>query len=107
VIFAVITDYNFLLVGQLLGGVTSAIVEILIIVIVTDLTAGTGRFNLVGGAVTMLLGIASSMSIAASGFIFGTVGHLLTFLIFAGIAGLATIFTWFLLPETKPAQYVD
>ena len=107
VLFAITTDYNFLLVGQLLGGVTSAIVEVLIIVIITDLTVGTGRFNLVGGAVTMLLGIASSISIAASGFIFGTVGHLLTFLIFAGIAGFATILAWILLPETKPAKYAD
>jgi hypothetical protein len=82
-------------------------VEVLIIVIVTDLTARTGRFNLVGGAVTMLLGIASSISIAASGFIFGAVGHLSTFLIFAGIAGLATVFAAILLPETKPAQYED
>ena len=101
------TNYNFLLIGQLLGGVTSAIVEVLIIVIVTDLTVGTGRFNLVGGAVTMLLGVASSISIATSGFIFGTVGHLPTFLIYAGIAGLATVSAWILLPETKPAQYVD
>jgi predicted MFS family arabinose efflux permease len=107
VIFAITMDYNFLLIGQLLGGVTSAIVEVLIIVIVTDLTVGTGRFNLVGGAVTMLLGVASSISIAASGFIFGTVGHLPTFLIFAAIAGLATVSAWILLPETKPAQYVD
>jgi MFS family permease len=107
VLLAITTDYNFLLLGQLLGGVTSAIVEVLIIVIVTDLTARTGRFNLVGGAVTMLLGIASSISIAASGFIFGAVGHLSTFLIFAGIAGLATVFAAILLPETKPAQYED
>jgi predicted MFS family arabinose efflux permease len=107
VLFATTTDYSFLLVGQLLGGVTSGIVEVLIIVIITDLTAGTGRFNLVGGAVTMMLGVASSISIAASGFIFGAVGHLLTFMIFASVAGLATIFAWFLLPETKPAHYTD
>jgi MFS family permease len=107
VFLAVTTDYNFVLVGQFLGGATSAIVEVLTIVIITDLTARTGRFNLVGGAVTMLSGIASSTSVAASGFIFGTLGHLPTFMIFAGTAGLATIFAWFLLPETKPANYED
>jgi hypothetical protein len=74
---------------------------------ITDLTAGTGRFNLVGGTVTMLMGIASAISVATSGFIFHAAGHLLAFMIFAGIAGMATALAWFLLPETKPAQYAD
>jgi predicted MFS family arabinose efflux permease len=107
VLFSATTDYGFLLVGQLLGGVTSAIVEVLIIVIITDLTVGTGRFNLVGGAVTMLMGAASAISVAASGFIFHEVGHLLTFMFFAGIAAMATAFTWFSLAETRPARYGD
>ncbi len=107
VLLAVTTDYSFMLVGQVLDGVTSAIVEVLAIVIITDLTARTGRFNLVGGAVTMLSGIASSLSVAASGFIFGAVGHAPTFMLFAVIAGLSTILAWLLLPETKPAKYED
>ena len=105
-LFATTTDYSFLLVGQLLGSLTSALVEVLIIVIITDLTAGTGRFNLVGDTVTMLMGLASSISVAASGFVFQIVVSS-TFMIFAGVAGLATICAWFLLPETKPAQYID
>ena len=54
VLLSTTSNYRFLLVSQLLGGLTSAIVEVLIIVIIADLTAGTGRFNLVGGTVTML-----------------------------------------------------
>jgi hypothetical protein len=96
-----------MLVGQVMDGVTSAIVEVLAIVIITDLTARTGRFNLVGGAVTMLSGIASSLSVAGSGFIFGAVGHAPTFMSFAVIAGLSTILAWLLLPETRPAEYED
>jgi MFS family permease len=101
------TNYSFLLVGQLLGGLTSAIVEVLIIVIVMDLTVGTGRFNLVGGTVSMLMGIAGAISVAASGFIFHAVGHTLVFVIFAALAGMATILAWLLLPETKPERYVE
>ena len=101
------TNYGFLLVGQLLGGLASAIVEVLIIVIITDLTAGTGRFNLVGGTVTMLMGIAGAISVAASGFIFHMAGHSLAFVMFAAVAGIATILAWLLLPETKPARYAD
>jgi predicted MFS family arabinose efflux permease len=107
VLLAATTDYNFMLVGQVLDGATSAIVEVLEIVIITDLTARTGRFNLVGGGVTMLSGIASSVSVAASGFIFSAVGHALTFMSFAVIAVLSTILAWSLLPETRPAKYED
>lgn len=107
VVLAVTTDYNIVLVGQVLGGVTAAIVEVLVIVIITDLTARTGRFNLVGGAVTMLLGIASSLSVASSGFMFSALGHAPTFMLFAVVAGLSTVFAWSLLPETRPAKYED
>jgi predicted MFS family arabinose efflux permease len=107
VLLSTTSNYGFLLVSQLLGGSTSAIVEVLIIVIITDLTAGTGRFNLVGGTVTMLMGIAGAISVAASGFIFHMAGHSLAFVIFAAVAGMATILAWLLLPETKPARYAD
>ena len=107
VLFSTTTNYGFLLIGQLLGGLTNAIVEVLVIVILTDLTARTGRFNLAVGAVTMLIGIASSMSVATSGFIFDKAGHTFIFLILAAISAGATALASFLLPETKPAQYVD
>jgi hypothetical protein len=55
----------------------------------------------------MLMGTASAISVAASGFIFGVAGHKLGFGIFAAVAGMATILAWLLLPETKPARYVD
>ena len=106
-LFSVTTSYGFLLIGQLLGGVTNAIVGVLTIVMLTDLTAGTGRFNLAVGAATMLIGIASSISVATSGFVFGMAGHTNTFLILAAIAAGATAWALFLLPETKPAHYVD
>jgi len=107
VLLSTTSNDGFLLVSQLLGGSTNAIVEVLIIVIITDLTAGTGRFNLVGGTVTMLMGIAGAISVAASGFIFHMAGHSLAFVIFAAVAGMATILAWLLLPETKPARYAD
>jgi MFS family permease len=107
VLLSTTTNYGFLLVGQLLGGLASAIVEVLIIVIITDVTAGTGRFNLVGGTVTMLMGTAGAISVAASGFIFHTAGHTLVFLIFGALAGMATILAWLLVPETKPDRYVE
>jgi len=45
----------------------------------------------------MLMGIAGAISVAASGFIFHMAGHMLAFLIFAAVAGIATILAWLLL----------
>ena len=67
----------------------------------------TGNAASVGGTETMLMGIAGAISVAASGFIFHMAGHSLAFVIFAAVAGIATILAWLLLPETKPAQYAD
>ena len=55
----------------------------------------------------MLMGTASAISVAASGFIFHEVGHLLAFMFFAGVAAMATAFAWFSLAETRPARYGD
>jgi MFS family permease len=106
-LFATTTRYSFLFFGQLLDGVTSALVGVLTIVVITDLTTGTGRFNLAHGGATMLMGIASSVSLAASGFILRMAGHPLGFVTFAGVAGTAILLTWLVLPQTKPKQYVD
>src|SRR5262249_43588436 len=68
----------------------------------SDLTARTGRFNLVSGAVTMLMGIASSLSVATRGFFFRLAGHSLAFVIFAALAGVATILAWYCSPKPSP-----
>jgi hypothetical protein len=44
-----------LLTAQLLGGISAAAVTVLTILVITDLTTGTGRFNLVRGAVGTLI----------------------------------------------------
>ena len=72
--------------GQLLGGISAAAVTVLTILVITDLTTGTGRFNLVRGFVWTLIAIAASISTTVTGFMFQTLGHWEGFLILAGIA---------------------
>jgi hypothetical protein len=57
--------YVFLVIGQLLSGITGVIIGVLTVLVVTDLTAGTGRFNLAQGAVGAMSGIAASISTLA------------------------------------------
>lgn len=107
VVFAFFTSYPMLLIGQLLGGISAAAVTVLTILVITDLTTGTGRFNLVRGSVGTLIAIAASISTAATGFVFQGLGHWLGFLTLAGAAVLATVLLWVAMPETKPGEYLD
>ena len=96
-----------LVIAQLLGGMSAAAVNVLTILIITDLTTGTGRFNLVYGFVGTVITIAASASMAATGFIFQWPGEWQAFLILAAAAIVATTLLWTAMPETKPAKYLD
>ncbi len=97
----------FLVGVQVLDGISGAIVTVLAVLIVTDLTTGTGRFNMARGFVGMLTGAAAALSTTATGFIVQGFGRWAVFLTMAGIAAAATLFVWLFLPETKPQQYLD
>jgi MFS family permease len=100
-------DYAFLVVAQLLDGVTGAIISVLTVLVVTDLTTGTGRFNLARGAVGAATGIAASISTTVTGFYFQGFGSVSGFLAIAGVACAATALLWVFLAETKPERYLD
>src|SRR5262249_46534133 len=106
-LFSVVTEPWVMILVQLLDGVTGAVVTVLTILVITDLTTGTGRFNLAQGVVGTLIGISAATSTAVSGFIVSHFGDWLGFVSMAAltIAGLALL--WVALPETKPAEYID
>jgi MFS family permease len=49
ILFAMISAPSFLIVAQVLDGITGAIILVLTVLVIADLTAGTGRFNLAQG----------------------------------------------------------
>jgi len=107
VLFAVNTSYPMLVVGQCLGGISAAAVTVLTVLMVTDLTTGTGRFNLIQGFIGTVIAVAAAISTGASGFVFEHLGHLYGFLILSAIAVAATMLLWMTLTETKPGKYLD
>ena len=80
---------------------------VLTVLVIADLTTGTGRFNLVQGFVGMVIAIAASISTATTGFVFQQVGHVSGFAILAGAASAAASSLWAAMPETKPGRYLD
>jgi MFS family permease len=106
-LFAFFGEYPMLVIGQLLDGVSGATVTVLTILVITDITSGTGRFNLARGMVGTLIAIAASLSTGATGFLFQSFGHWAGFFTLAAVAAAGTLLLWIAMPETKPAEYVD
>lgn len=90
---------------QLLSGISGAILPVLTVVVVTDLTAGTGRFNLARGGVGLVSTIAAALGLSAFGFIAQHVGNWAGFLSMATVAAAGTLLVSWALRETKPAEY--
>jgi MFS family permease len=107
VLLSIVVDPALILVVQILDGITSACVMVMTIVVITDLTKGTGRFNLVQGVLAMLVGLAAVVSTASSGFIVAHLGHAAGFFSLAAATVSGILLLMFLLPETKPSDYKD
>jgi MFS family permease len=106
-LFAFSASVPMLLTAQFLGGISAAAVTVLTILVITDLTTGTGRFNLVRGFIGTLIAIAASISTATTGFMFEGLGRWEGFLILMAASAIATALLWAAMPETTPAKYLD
>jgi len=106
-LFAVTASPAAMVVIQILDGITGAIVTVLTILVITDLTSGTGRFNLAQGIFGALTGVSAAIGAGVFGFVAYRFGDLSALLAMAGgiAAGMALLYA--ALPETKPAKYED
>jgi MFS family permease len=104
---AITAFYPFLLAAQILDGISGATIGVLTLIVLTDLTAGTGRFNLALGAVGALNGIAAAISTSTTGFLFQHFGAHVGFLPLAVVGAAGTGLVWVFLSETKPEKYED
>lgn len=91
----------YYLVGvQLLDGIGAGIFGVVSVLVVADLTKGTGRFNLAQGALSTATGIGAGFSNLMTGFIVKAAGFDAGFITLAVIAGAATLFFALAMPET-------
>jgi MFS family permease len=102
-VFALTTNPTILIVAQILDGLSGAMLGVLTALIVADLTADTGRFNLVQGLVGTVSGIGASLSTTLSGLAVGSLGRTAGFLGIA-IVALAAALLCLLMPETNPSN---
>ncbi|MBN8825429.1 MULTISPECIES: MFS transporter [unclassified Spirosoma] len=87
---------------QILDGVGAGIFGVLSILIVSDLTRGSGLFNTTQGAIATAVGLGASLSNAFAGMLLQQTSYNVAFLTLAALALVALGVLWFLVPETGP-----
>ena len=85
---------------QLLDGIANAIFGVVSILVVADRTRGTGRFNLVQGALATAVGLGAALSTTFGGKLIQHGSYRVSFLALGGVAALALGLLLFAMPET-------
>jgi MFS family permease len=101
VLYTVTDNVTALIAIQILDGVGAGIFGVVSVLVIADLTEGTGRFNLALGAITTAVGIGASLSQAIAGGIVHHFGYRIGFLFLAAVAAMAFAVLYFYMPETR------
>jgi MFS family permease len=92
---------------QILDGVANAIFTVVGVLVVADRTEGTGRFNLVQGALATAVGLGGALSNTFGGKIAEHYGFNNAFLALGAVAVAATLLLWTAVPETLRAPKLE
>lgn len=92
---------------QALDGIANGIFGVIILLMVADLTRGTGRFNITQGAMATVVGVGASFSNLIAEEIVQISGYDMAFLSLAAIAFVAGMIFLCLMPETLAKNVAD
>jgi MFS family permease len=90
----------YLVAVQLLDGIGAGIFGVVSVLVIADLTKGTGRFNLAQGALATATDIGAGLSNVVAGYVVKEFGFDVTFILLAVIAACAALFFAIAMPET-------
>lgn len=93
----------FLVAVQSLDGLANGIFGVIFLLVLADVTRGTGRFNFAQGALTALIGVGATLSNFVAGWIVQWAGYSAGFYFLSGVAVVGAALFGFLMPETAPS----
>jgi MFS family permease len=100
-LYTVVHGTAALIAVQLLDGVANVVFGVVTVLVVADRTRGTGRFNLVQGALGTAAGIGAALSTTLGGTLISHSGYRLSFLTLGAVALVAFLVLLLALPETR------
>jgi predicted MFS family arabinose efflux permease len=92
---------------QILDGVGAGIFGVVSVLVIADLTQGSGRFNLTLGAISTAVGIGASLSQVIAGSIVHRFGYNAGFLFLAAVAAVALGILYVFMPETRDQRFLN
>ena len=101
VLLAYTTNPYLLVAIQVLDGVSASVLGVMVPLVVSDLTRGTGRFNLALGAVGTAMGIGAALSTSLAGIMADRLGSHAAFLGLALVGLAAALLVGLAMPETR------
>ena len=107
ILYTLTVNTGALVAIQVLDGVATGIFGVVSVLVIADLTKGTGRFNLTLGAISTAVGIGASLSQVIAGSIVHHVGSNAGFLFLAAVASAAFAILYFFMPETRDNRLPD
>ena len=107
VLYTLTTNTSALVAIQILDGVGAGIFGVVSVLVIADLTRGTGRFNLTLGAISTAVGIGASLSQVIAGSIVHHFGSNAGFLFLAAVASAAFGILYFFMPETRDKRFLN
>jgi MFS family permease len=103
-IFSTTTNPAIVIATQALDGIGAAAFGIMVPLIVSDVAARSGHFNLSLGAVGFAIGIGGTLSTSAAGWVADHHGIRVAFYFLAGIGLTAVVLALLAMPETRPKE---
>jgi MFS family permease len=105
VLYTLTVNTGALVAIQILDGVGAGIFNVVSVLVIADLTRGSGRFNLTLGAISTAVGIGASLSQVIAGSIVHRLSFNAGFLFLAAVASAAFGILYFFMPETRDKQF--
>ena len=106
-LFAATQNPTLLVAVQVFDGIAAACFGIMVPLIVSDVAGRSGHFNLSLGAVGFGIGIGSTLSTPAAGWLADHFGTRSAFFVLMGIGVVAVLLVAFAMPETRPIKEID
>jgi predicted MFS family arabinose efflux permease len=99
-LYTLTSKASLLVAIQVMDGIGAGIFGVVSVLVIADLTRGTGRFNFALGAIATAVGMGASLSQAIAGSIVHHAGFRVGFLFLSGIAAVAFAILYCFMPET-------